>query len=42
MQIQVNTDANIEGRDALVRQIEAEVNRAGSANLNRSISGVSA
>ena len=26
MQIQVNADANIEGRDALARQIEAEVN----------------
>jgi len=26
MQIQVNTDANIEGRDDLVRQIEAEIN----------------
>jgi Sigma 54 modulation protein / S30EA ribosomal protein len=31
MQIQVNTDANIEGRDALVGQIEAEVN----TTLNR-------
>jgi hypothetical protein len=28
MQIQVNTDANIKGRDDLVRQIEAEINTA--------------
>ncbi|MBZ0216942.1 MAG: HPF/RaiA family ribosome-associated protein [Fimbriimonadaceae bacterium] len=28
MQIQVNTDANIKGRDDLVRQIEAEINAA--------------
>ncbi|MDO8876299.1 MAG: HPF/RaiA family ribosome-associated protein [Pseudolabrys sp.] len=28
MQIQVNTDANIKGRDNLVRQIEAEINTA--------------
>ena len=28
MQIQVNTDANIEGRDELARQIEAEINTA--------------
>ena len=28
MQIQVNTDANVKGRDDLVRQIEAEINTA--------------
>ena len=28
MQIQVNTDANIKGRDDVVRRIEAEINAA--------------